>query len=66
VVGDRKEGAPLARDLGAQGHSSVVDETKTFSVSLVSKDSSLAVDEYYKYCGGYLSSCPFSQTYASR
>ena len=31
-----------------------MDETKTFSVSLVSKDSSVAVDEFYKYRGDHV------------
>ena len=32
----------------------VVDKTRTFSVSLVSKDSSRAVDVFYKYRGEHL------------
>lgn len=32
----------------------MVDETRTFSVSLVSKDSSHAVDVFYKYRGEQL------------
>ena len=35
-------------------HSSLVDETRTFSVSLISKDPSHAVDVFFKYRGEHL------------
>ncbi len=31
-----------------------MDDTRIYSVSLVSKDSSHAVDPFYKYCGEHL------------
>jgi hypothetical protein len=44
----------LFRDLAANRHSPVVTETKTFNVSLVSKDPSRAIDVFYKYHGQHL------------